>query len=389
MLQNRWVALAVLFLVRATMGVQFQAVPALGPMIMQEYGLDLAQLGLLVALYMSPGIVIAYPGGAFGAWIGDRRAVALGLVLMIAGAAIMTWLPVWSGQVAGRLIAGIGAITLNVLMTKLVADQFAGREISTAMAIFVNSWPLGIAFSLVVLPAIGAGAGLPAAMNFVLWVCVAGLLVFVLGFRPAATVQSEAPVGILPRGQAMIGVLIAGTIWGLYNAALSMIFGYGPTLLSERGRDLEAAAGITSIVLWLLCLSVPLGGILADRFGKRDLVLWLGLAGFALTLVVAAETDAVLPVFVVLGLVGGLSVGPIMSLPSDVLVAEERAKGMGIFFTIYYVWMALGPYLAGVLADVIGTAAAAFHFGALLLLLALGLGVLFQRMIAQASSART
>ena len=58
----------------------------------------------------------------------------------------------WSWQVAGRLIAGTGGVLLNVQMTKMVADWFAGKEIATAMAIFVNSWPAGVALSLLTLP---------------------------------------------------------------------------------------------------------------------------------------------------------------------------------------------------------------------------------------------
>ena len=47
-------------------------------------------------------------------------------------------------------------------MTKMVTDWFAGKEIATAMAIFVNSWPAGIAISLLTLPAIGTAYGVSA-----------------------------------------------------------------------------------------------------------------------------------------------------------------------------------------------------------------------------------
>ena len=68
----------------------------------------------------------------------------------------------WSGQIAGRLICGAGGVLLNVQMTKMVTDWFAGKEIATAMAIFVISWPAGVALSLLVLPAIGTAYGVRA-----------------------------------------------------------------------------------------------------------------------------------------------------------------------------------------------------------------------------------
>ena len=58
----------------------------------------------------------------------------------------------WTCQIAGRLVAGAGGVLLNVQLTKMVPTWFAGQEIATAMAIFVNSWPAGIARPLLMLP---------------------------------------------------------------------------------------------------------------------------------------------------------------------------------------------------------------------------------------------
>ncbi|MEZ5906565.1 MAG: hypothetical protein R3C69_16215 [Geminicoccaceae bacterium] len=57
---------------------------------------------------------------------------------------------------------------------------------------------------------------------------------------------------------------------------------------------------------------------MADRSGRRDTVLALGLAGFAAMLVAAvlAPLWAVPAIFVGLGLTCGISGGPILSLPS-------------------------------------------------------------------------
>jgi hypothetical protein len=43
---------------------------------------------------------------------------------------------------------------LNVLVTKMIADWFLGRELVTAMAILVIGWPLGIALAMVTVPAL-------------------------------------------------------------------------------------------------------------------------------------------------------------------------------------------------------------------------------------------
>src|SRR5262245_27362034 len=158
-MQNRWAILALLFANRLGMAFQFQSVAAISPVIMGELGVGLADIGLLIGLYLAPGIAIALPGGEIGRRYGDKPAVLLGLVLMIGGGLLMAFASGWPWQLAGRLLAGIGGILLNVLMSKMVTDWFAGKEIATAMAIFVNSWPLGIALALIALPAVAAAHG--------------------------------------------------------------------------------------------------------------------------------------------------------------------------------------------------------------------------------------
>src|ERR1700716_4086958 len=151
--RNRWVILAVLFVVRLTMAFQFQSVAAVAPLLAHDFGVGLAEIGILVGLYFTPGVALALPGGAIAQRFGDKITVLGALTLMLIGGLAMALSVSWSGQIAGRLVAGAGGVLLNVQMTKMVADWFAGKEIATAMAIFVNSWPAGIAIALVTVAA--------------------------------------------------------------------------------------------------------------------------------------------------------------------------------------------------------------------------------------------
>jgi hypothetical protein len=49
-LHNRWGILAVLFTVRLTMGFQFQSVAAVAPLLGTQFGVSLADIGLLIGL---------------------------------------------------------------------------------------------------------------------------------------------------------------------------------------------------------------------------------------------------------------------------------------------------------------------------------------------------
>lgn len=160
----RWRMLAMLFIARTAMAFQFQMVGALSPLFVTTYGVGLADIGLLVGLYFAPGIVIALPGGSLAARFGDKRLLVLGSALMLAGGTLALLADSFAAQIAARVIAGVGGVMLNVIGTKAVADWFAGREISTAIAIYINSWPFGIALALAVLPRAAALGGLDAAL---------------------------------------------------------------------------------------------------------------------------------------------------------------------------------------------------------------------------------
>lgn len=49
---NRWVVLALLFAVRVSTGIQYQAVASLSPQLMSGFGLSIADIGLLNYAYL-------------------------------------------------------------------------------------------------------------------------------------------------------------------------------------------------------------------------------------------------------------------------------------------------------------------------------------------------
>ncbi len=352
-----------------TMAFQFQAVAALSPFMMNDFGFDIADIGLLIGLYFAPGVMLAYPGGALGKRFGEKQVVLWALLLMIAGGLMVAASTSWEVHIAGRLLAGVGGVLLNVLMTKMLTDWFAGREIATAMGIFVNSWPFGIALALLILPAMAEATSVMMALVGVVFLVAAGFAALALAYRPAVQaepVQFQSQASRL-RGAPLAGIVCAGLIWGLYNAALGMIFGFAPAMLAQMGWTATAASSVTSIVLWIVVVSVPMGGIVADRVGRNDAVLATGLLLFGMMLFIAARTEMIFFSFVLLGAVAGISAGPIMSLPSRILAPASRATGMGVFYSIYYLVVVLGPLVAGRMAEAASRISVAFDLGTTML----------------------
>ncbi|MBT8414618.1 MAG: MFS transporter [Boseongicola sp.] len=383
---NRWVILFVLFFARTVMAFQYQSVAALSPFVAESLALSVADLGILIGLYLGPGVLVAIPGGTFAARFGDKRVVGVSLGVMLAGS-VLSWLATtWEVAVLGRVLAGVGGVVINVVMTKLLVDWFQGREIGTAMGVFIASWPAGIALALLILPTMAELGGLAVAWVFVMGVVAVALVLFVVIYRVppgAADGPSEVQAAAFP----VYALAMAAGIWAFYNAALAMVFAFGPLMLGERGIDIVTASAITSVFIAGVGIAVPVGGIVSDWSGRRDLVIGVSLVGGIIALLagLVVPTGALTGVFALGGFVFGLGAGLIMTLPGQVLAPNARSFGMGVFFTVYYALMMVAPAIAGGMAERSGDAGIAFVLGAAMMGICLVGLLLFRRAAARLS----
>src|SRR5207245_1896716 len=193
---NRWVALAIVFVTRTSMGFQFQSVAAVAALMVAELQLTWVQLGSLIGLYMLPGAVFALPGGVLGQRFGDRRMVVVSLALMVAGGLVTAAAYGFIVAAAGRLLSGVGAVLMNILLAKMVADWFAERELSTAMGVMLTSWPVGLGIAAATLGALATHASWRTAIVATALVAALGLVLIAFAYRnpprPASGTASAA-----------------------------------------------------------------------------------------------------------------------------------------------------------------------------------------------------
>jgi len=386
MTDNRWVILTIAFLARTTMALQFQTVGSLGPDLVRTFAIDHGALGTLIGLYMLPGVVIALPGGLLGQRFGSKHAVLAGLALMALGGVMTGFASSVVGIAAGRLISGIGAVLLNVMLTRIVVDWFGGQEIITAMALLVVSWPLGIGLGLVAFVPLASAAGWAAVMHATAGAVVACLAVFAFLYPdpPGPAPSGIRTLAIRLTHREWLLVSIAGLIWGTYNAAYIAFVSFAPEFFAIRGFDLAEASSLTSLISWSLIASIPLSGMLAERLNMTSLFMTGGFLVGAISIVALVSTSAAVPAFTVLVFVVGLPGGLIMALPAEALRSEARASGMGLFYTFFYAWIAILPGIAGAARDLAHSAAAPLLFAAAMLATAFA-GLLTFRAVQRAS----
>src|SRR5213593_1675282 len=195
---NRWVALAIVFVTRTSIGYQFQSVASVGPLLVSELGLTWAQLGLLIGLYMLPGAFFALPSGVVSQRLGERRTVVGSLALMVVGGLVTAASPGFAVAAAGRLLGGIGAVLMNILLAKMVADWFAEREMSTAMAVMLTSWPVGLGVAAATLGGLATRSSWRMAIVATALAAALGLVLIAFAYRdPSRTARGAAGA---PRG---------------------------------------------------------------------------------------------------------------------------------------------------------------------------------------------
>jgi MFS family permease len=366
----RWRMLFVLFLARTAIAYQFQTIASDGPFLIDTLGIGFAELGTLIGLYMFPGIVIALPGGMLAQRFGVKRLVLIGLALMALGGAL-TGMDSVTVVFAGRLISGLGAVFVNVLMTKMVADWFDGREMVTAMAMFISSWPLGIALGLISFPPLAAAYSWVAVMQAAAAVAAVCLVLVALVYRAPPDARPEAgrlQLDLSRREWLLIS--LAGFIWGTFNAAYVILISFLPELFAQRGYSLAEASRLVSLLAWAVIASVPLAGYLTERLRWPNLAMLGGLAVSAVAIAALPLAGAPIVPFAVIVAVIGLPPGPMMALAPEALRPESRATGMGVFYTWHYAAMAVLPALAGAAREFAGNPGAPSLFAAVLMVLA-------------------
>ena len=375
--ENRWVMLAVLFVARTAMGLQFQTVASVRPFLMDALGIDFAALGILIGLYMLPGVVIALPSGILGQRFGAKRIVLIGLALMALGSITMGVSSSFMGAAAGRLIAGIGGVLINVMFTKMIADWFAGREIVTAMALLVSTWPLGLAVGLVIFGPLADVYSWQTVMYVSAFASIAALGLVTIAYRDPPNLPKSGPARFsldLTTRESLL-VCISGAIWAFFNVAYIVLISFAPELFTAQGYSLSASSQIVSLMGWGMIPAIPLAGLLVERSGRPNLLMAVGFAVVALAALTIPFQETPLTGFIVMVLTIGLPAGAIMAMPAQALRPEVRASGMGVFFTCYYIGMAILPGGAGLVRDLSGSPSAPAVFaGAMMVLCLIGLG---------------
>jgi MFS family permease len=351
----RWAILALLFATRSMMAFGFLAPGALQGHAMPGLGLDHAEMGSLIGAYWLPGIFLALAAGMLATRFNEKSVAIAGVLMLMIGQILFALAPGFGLALCGRLLGGGGNVLLSLSLTAMTARWFTDKELGTALAILLDSWPLGLALALIwFTPAAdwfgwrgaaltGAAACLPIALAL-------------LTYREPGPAGAPRVVRTLPSWRRMIGfhgrtAFYGALSWGAFNVGQIAFLTYAPSLIG--GLD---GAGLVSLCVWGTALTMPIGGWLFDRFKRPLTLIALSCGGASLAMLAFLLGILPGPMAFLSGVIYGLSAGTLIALPARALPLEDRAWGLGVFYMTYYASLALGQIGAGLIRDGFPTA---------------------------------
>lgn len=348
----RWKILALCLIAGVALGFQFQTLASIGDPLAKDLHLSFTEIGNLIGLFMVPGLVLSIPAGIAGRIFSDRWLVAGGLLAMTAGGALAASAHSFAILAVARMLCGAGFVFATIYFTKMIVDWFAGRELATAMAVLVMSWPLGIAMGQIAHGWLAVVQGWRMPFVVASLYCLASALLILLAYRaPPAAATAAVPASFRLTKREWGLTLIASLVWAAFNAAYIVYLSFAPRVLIASGTPSLEAASIISIASWVMIFSGTICGQIADHTGRTGLVLTICLCADMAALALLPRAGWAIPSTLLFGLVGMAPAGLIMALTGQAMAPEKRAFGMGVFFSAYFLLTAPAPGAAGWLFD--------------------------------------
>ncbi len=271
----------------------FDALYPVTPLLQQSFGLTDAQIGLLDTFYNVAALLTLVAGGVLIDRLGTARSAllfsglgALGALLVALGPALAPGAP-QLGLYAGRFLGGIGSELFIVAATTVVGRWFKGKEISFALAIQLviarsgsiaadksPSWFAGLFHAWQPPLLLAAGAGL-------LWLVSAAVY---SGLESGAARRFDVKRAGATDKLVLSDLLRFSTgywwVVGLCVAFYATIFPFRTFanlyLIQAHGVSPDRAGDLKAWLPIFSAVGMPLFGLLADKIGRRALMMAAG-----------------------------------------------------------------------------------------------------------------
>jgi len=372
----RWVILILSCLSMLVFAFTLQCLPPILTLLIDALKLTHAEAGSLMSLFSLPAIFLAILAGTLADRWGPFKTAVIALIFVIIGTLIFAVSSIFLYAGLGRVLAGVGAVTLSIVAAQVLSQWFRGREVGTAMGIYNTAMPVGTIISFTTFGRLGEGLGWRVPLFITVMVGVIGLVAFLLLYKPAPNPsqgiffeKEEKGAGLFPN-LLKVGapMWLVGLCWMWFNATAISFSTFAPDFFVAKGYSIGFAGFLTSLLMWGSLALSPVIGYLLDKFSNHDLFIGAGGVMIATAIyLVTRSTDFVFPMLVMAVAVAFIP-APVFSFASKILKPKTLGLGFGILATSSSVGMVFGPCLTGLVRDRTGSYDLSFIFLSMLAL---------------------
>jgi MFS family permease len=347
------------------------------PAMQEGLAMDNTQAGALATANLAGYLLLSLVGGALASHYGPRAVIVVGLT--VAGVS-MVLTGFANGMIsvgAWRMVTGLGSGASNVPVMALLAAWFVPKRRGLAAGVAVA----GSSLALILLgPTVPKLLAVQGANGWrVCWwmfgtatiaLAVGSLLLLRnrpsdKGLRPVGADGDEAAAASGGGGGLQWGrVYRSGIVWhaGLVYVAFGFSYIIYLTffvkhLVADGGYSQEAAGRLFMVVGWCSLLCGVIWGAVSDKIGRKwALVIVYLMHAVAFSLFALCPTPVGFTVSAVLFGLSAWSVPAIMAATcGDLLGSRLAPAGLGFITLFFGVGQALGPSVAGSIADATGS----------------------------------
>jgi len=299
--------------------------------IQSSFGITGTLLGVLGSAYFYSYAIMQLPTGLMADSWGPRKTVSVFFVLAGIGSILMGVAPNLPMAITGRVLVGLGVSTVFVCNFKLLSEWFTERQFVIMGGAFMAMGGIGALFSSAPLAWASSAIGWRmtlVAIGIVTLLLAALVYAFVrnrpseMGLPAIRPDREEVETGVsLINGIRMVvtsGHFWPIAIWSFCVTGMSFAIGGlwgGPYLMQVYGLSKTAAGGVLSTFAMALILGGPLLSWLANRLGRKPVLIGCSLVLMAVCGLMSWFVDKMaLPVLYILFFCFFLVSGPVGSI---------------------------------------------------------------------------
>jgi MFS family permease len=343
----------------------FQSIPPILSLIIEDLGISHAEAGLVMSIFTIPGILLTIPAGLFSNRFGMKQLGIITSIIVIAGSALVIFSTNFFMLLAGRILIGIGGVTIPIVGMQGVARLFIGKRLGLAMGIYGATMSLGTVIPQISFGAAGLLWGWRSAILIIIIMCAITLAAFVFLFKipedkATGPGNPNSVFSIFKMGR---NIWLLAATWGLFGTANVSLMTFLPDFMYQSNIDLRVAGLFTSAVMIVGVIMSPVSGHLLDKSKYKSLFIIIsGVITAALICALPANVPIVLLFTILIG-VFTTAIGPAVFALTPALVSGTMiALAYGIVFTTNNIGMFIGPSIAGWFRDISGTYTLSFWF---------------------------